>query len=102
MHSRNFASRKRLTLPAINRELSEKSDDQRGHTSSDQTKRLERAQTTKLLREPQKVVPHGCLTRLLPSDQIVERVNVWHRGEDDPTNDAPKNNSVTHRLPPID
>ena len=37
---------------------------------------------------------------LPPCDQIVERVNVWRKAEDDPTDGAPKNNSVTHRLPP--
>ena len=39
---------------------------------------------------------------LPPCDQIVERVNVWRKAEDDPTDGAPKNNSVTHRLPPLD
>ena len=38
--------------------------------------------------------------RLPPCDQIVERVNVWRKAEDDPADGAPKNNSVTHRLPP--
>jgi hypothetical protein len=45
---------------------------------------------------------HVCLTRLPPCDQIVERVNVWCKAVDDPTDGAPKNNSVTHRHPPID
>ena len=39
-------------------------------------------------------------TVLPPCNQIVERVNVWRKAEDDPTDGAPKNNSVTHRLPP--
>jgi hypothetical protein len=39
-------------------------------------------------------------TVLPPRDQIVERVNVWCKAEDDPSDGAPKNNSVTHRLPP--
>ena len=41
-------------------------------------------------------------TVLPPCNQIVERVNVWRKAEDDPTDGAPKNNSITHRLPPID
>src|SRR5262249_50702454 len=38
-------------------------------------------------------------TRLPPCDQIVERVNVWRKAENDPTDCAPKNNSVIHRPP---
>src|SRR5262249_10954366 len=38
-------------------------------------------------------------TVLSPCDQIVERVNVWCKAEDDPSDGAPKNNSVTHRPP---
>jgi hypothetical protein len=41
-------------------------------------------------------------TVLPPCNQIVECVNVWRKAEDDPTDGAPKNNSVAHRLPPID
>jgi len=40
-------------------------------------------------------------TVLPPCDQIVERVSVWRKAEDDPTDGAPKNNSVTHRLPQL-
>ena len=36
-------------------------------------------------------------TVLPPCEQIVERVNVWCKAEDDPSDGAPKNNSVTHR-----
>ena len=38
--------------------------------------------------------------RLPPCDQIIECVNVWRKAEGNPTDGAPKNNSVTHRLPP--
>jgi len=38
---------------------------------------------------------------LPPCDQIVERVNVWPNAEGNPTDGAPKNNSViTHRDSP--
>ena len=40
--------------------------------------------------------------RLPPRNQVVERVNIWRKAKGDPTDGAPKNNSVTHRLPPID
>jgi len=36
-------------------------------------------------------------TVLPPCDQIVERVNVWCKAEDDPSDGAPKNNSVRRR-----
>ncbi len=39
-------------------------------------------------------------TVLPPRNQIVERINVWRKAENDPTDSAPKNNSVTHHLPP--
>ena len=43
------------------------------------------------------------MVRILPPcDQIVERVNVWRKAENDPTDCAPKNNSVTHPHSPID
>jgi putative SOS response-associated peptidase YedK len=38
------------------------------------------------------VLPPG----LPPRDQIVECVNIWREAEGNPTNGAPKNNSVTH------
>jgi len=40
-------------------------------------------------------------TVLPPCEQIVERVNVWCKAEDDPSDGAPKNNSVTHRAPQL-
>jgi ribosomal protein L34 len=33
---------------------------------------------------------------LPPCDQIVECVDVWRKADDNPTDSAPKNNSVTH------
>src|SRR6516164_7533009 len=38
--------------------------------------------------------------RLPPRNQVVERVNVWRKAEGDPTDGAPKNNSVTHHHSP--
>ena len=42
----------------------------------------------------------GNILVLTPRDQVVERVNVWRKAEGDPTDGAPKNDSVTHRHSP--
>jgi hypothetical protein len=45
--------------------------------------------------------PFVATTSLPPCDQIVECVNVWSQAEGNPTERAPKNNSVTHHHSPI-